>query len=384
MAALRGRKQREERPFALMVADLAAAERLIELDAPVRHGLAGAERLILLAPRRGDAPAAEGVAPGSRLLGVMLPYTPLHHLLAREIALPFVLTSGNQSDEPIAYRDDDARDRLSPLCDFRLVHDRPIETRCDDSVARSAHGRVQILRRARGFAPRPVALPFRAPRPILPCGAELKSTICLAVGDRAFVSHHLGDLQHYAAFEAFREAIAQYERMFDVRPAVIAHDLHPDYLSTQHAVALADADGLALEGVQHHQAHAAACLAEAGHAGRAIALCFDGLGYGTDGTIWSGEFLIADRADFARAGRLAPVPMPGSAARSASPGAWRSPTSMRRSMARFPPTSRSSAATRRAGKPRARCCGRAPTRRSLRASGGCSTRSRRSRGSAIA
>jgi hydrogenase maturation protein HypF len=262
------------------------------------------------------------VAPGSRQLGLLLPYTALHHLLAREIAAPFVLTSGNRSDEPIAYRDDDARERLAPLADFRLVHDRPIQTRCDDSVARSmARGRVQLLRRARGFAPRPVALPFSAPRAILACGGELKSTICLAKDARAFVSHHLGDLEHFAAFEAFREAIAHYERLFDARPAVIAHDLHPDYLSTKYAIALADRAGLALEGVQHHHAHAAACLAESDHAGRAIAVCFDGLGYGSDGSLWGGELLLADYADFERAGRLAPVAMPGGTAAIREP--WR-------------------------------------------------------------
>jgi hydrogenase maturation protein HypF len=312
VAALRGRKRREERPFALMVADLAAAERLAVLDGEARRWLASAERPIVLVPRRSDAPVADGVAPGSRLLGLLLPYTPLHHLLAREIGAPFVLTSGNASDEPIAYRDDDARDRLAPLCDFRLVHDRPIHMRCDDSVAHGARGRVRILRRARGFAPRPLALPIRAPRPILACGGELKNTICLAVDERAFVSHHLGDLEHFAAFAAFREAIGHFERLFDARPAIVAHDLHPEYLSTKHAAALAEADpALALEGVQHHHAHAAACLAESGHTGRAIAVCFDGLGYGSDRTLWGGELLLADCAGFERAGALAPVPMPG-------------------------------------------------------------------------
>lgn len=322
VAALRSRKRREERPFALMVSDLAAAEQLALLDDEGRRCLAGAERPILLAPRRSAAPVAEGVAPGSRLLGLLLPYTALHHLLAREIAHPFVLTSGNRSDEPIAYRDDDARERLAPLADFRLVHDRPIQTRCDDSVARSlVRGHVQLLRRARGFAPRPVALPFSAPRPILACGGELKSTICLAKDERAFVSHHLGDLEHFAAFEAFREAITHYERLFDARPAVIAHDLHPEYLSTKYAIELADREGVALEGVQHHHAHAAACLAGSDHAGRAIAVCFDGLGYGSDGSLWGGELLLADYADFERAGRLAPVAMPGGAAAIREP--WR-------------------------------------------------------------
>jgi hydrogenase maturation protein HypF len=322
VAALRERKQREERPFALMVADLASAERLAELSDEARRWLEGAERPIVLAPRRASAPVADGLAPGSRLLGLMLPYTPLHHLLAREIGAPFVLTSGNVSDEPIAYRDDDARDRLAALCDFRLVHDRPIHMRCDDSVAHEAHGRVRMLRRSRGFAPRPLALPFAAPRPILACGGELKNTICLAVEERAFLSHHLGDLEHFAAFASFREAIGHFERLCDARPVLIAHDLHPEYLSTKHAAALAEADpGLVLEGVQHHHAHAAACLAESGHTDRAIAVCFDGLGYGSDGTLWGGELLIADCAEFVRAGALSPVAMPGGSAAIREP--WR-------------------------------------------------------------
>jgi hydrogenase maturation protein HypF len=322
VAALRGRKRREERPFAVMVSDLGAAERLAWLSDPVGRWLASAERPIVLVPRRSDAPLADGVAPGNPLVGLMLPYTPLHHLLAREIAAPFVLTSGNASDEPIAYRDDDARERLAALCDFRLVHDRPIHMRCDDSLAHAAHGRVRLLRRSRGFAPRPLALPFPARRPILACGGELKNTICLAIGERAFVSHHLGDLEHFAAFASFREAIGHFERLFDARPALIAHDLHPEYLSTKHAAALAESDpALALEGVQHHHAHAAACLAESGHTGRAIAVCFDGLGYGGDGTLWGGELLLADCAEFTRAGALAPVAMPGGSAAIREP--WR-------------------------------------------------------------
>jgi hydrogenase maturation protein HypF len=322
VAALRLRKRREERPFALMVSDLATAERLVHLDAVGRRCLQGPERPILLAPRRSGAPIADGVAPGSRFLGLMLPYTPLHHLLSRDLGLPFVLTSGNVCDEPIAYRDDDARERLAPLCDFLLVHDRPIHVRCDDSVARSVRGRVQLLRRSRGFAPRPLALPFAAPRPILACGAELKNTLCIAKGRRAFLSHHIGDLESYAAFRSFREAIAHFERLFDTRPAVVAHDLHPEYLSTKHAMSLAeDGPEVVLEGVQHHHAHAAACLAESDRVGPAIAVCFDGLGYGSDGTLWGGELLIADFVDFERVGRLAPVPMPGGSAAIREP--WR-------------------------------------------------------------
>jgi len=322
VSALRARKRREERPFALLAPDLGAAERLVHLDDVGRRCLTGTQRPILLAPRREDAPVADGVAPGMRWLGVMLPYTPLHHLLAREVGAPIVLTSGNVSDEPIAYRDDDARERLAPLCDAWLTHDRPIHVRCDDSVVRVHRGVARPLRRSRGHAPAPLPLPFAAPAPILACGGELKNTLCLAKGARAYVSHHLGDLENWGAFEAFREAIDHLARLFDVTPAVIACDLHPEYLSTKHAQALALANpDLTLVGVQHHHAHAAACLAESGCEGPALAVCYDGLGYGTDGTLWGGELLVADLVDFERVGRLAPVPMPGAAAAIREP--WR-------------------------------------------------------------
>jgi hydrogenase maturation protein HypF len=258
------------------------------------------------------------VAPGNRSLGVMLPYTPLHHLLLAAVGRPIVLTSGNVSDEPIAYRDDDALERLGGIADWFLVHDRPIHVRADDSVVRSFRGRELPLRRSRGFAPQPLGLPWPFPRHVLACGAELKHTFCLAKGDRAFVSHHVGDLEDYETYRSFTEGVEHYRRLFEVSPEVVAHDLHPEYLSTKHALEL---DGVELEGVQHHHAHVAACLADNGEPGPVIGVAFDGLGYGTDGTIWGGELLVADLEGFRRAGHLETVPMPGGTAAIKEP--WR-------------------------------------------------------------
>lgn len=318
VSALRAGKRRRERPFALMAADLDAARRLVDLDDAEARCLAGSRRPILLARRRPEAGVAPSVAPGSRWLGVMLPYTPLHHLLARALGEPLVLTSGNPSDEPITYRDDDARARLASLADAFLVHDRPIHVRCDDSVVRVRRGRELPLRRARGYAPRPLALAVAAPRPVLGVGGELKSTFCLARGSHAFLSPHIGDLESYETLRSLRDGIAHFERLFDVRPEIVAHDLHPEYLSTKLAL---EREGVRPEGVQHHHAHAAACLAEHGERGPALALCFDGLGFGEDGTLWGGEFLVADLARYERRGRFRPAPMPGGQAAVREP--WR-------------------------------------------------------------
>jgi hydrogenase maturation protein HypF len=272
----------------------------------------------VLLSRRSDVEVAPSVAPGNRFLGVMLPYTPLHHLLARQLGRPFVLTSGNVSDEPIAYADADARDRLAPIADGFLVHDRPIHTRTDDSVTRSFGGRELLLRRSRGHVPQPLTLPWSFPRPVLACGAELKNTFCVGKDRRAFVSHHIGDLENFETLRSFTNGIEHFCRLFDVRPELVAHDLHPEYLSTKHAL---DLDGVELERVQHHHAHVASCLADNGERGPAIGVAFDGLGYGTDGTIWGGELLVADLAGFDRVGHLEPVPMPGGTAAIREP--WR-------------------------------------------------------------
>ena len=318
IAALRGRKHREEKPFAVMTASLEAASAIAEIDRDEARVLAGPRRPIVLLRRRPDARLASSVAPGNRRVGVLLPYTPLHHLLARAFGRPFVLTSGNASDEPIVWRDGEARPRLSGIADFFLTHDRPIETRTDDSVVRVFCGREMPIRRSRGYAPEPLRLPVAARRPILACGAGLKNTFCLAKGTRAFVSHHVGDLENWETLQAFTEGIAHFQRLFDVRPEVVAFDLHPEYLSTKHALGL---EGVARVGVQHHHAHVAACLADNGETGPVIGVAFDGLGYGSDGAAWGGEVLVADLAGFERVAHLETVGLPGGDAAAREP--WR-------------------------------------------------------------
>jgi hydrogenase maturation protein HypF len=315
---LRARKHREDKPFAVLVATLDEARRLCVADDAAAELLAGPARPVVLLRKRPGNTVAAAVAPGNRQLGVMLPYTPLHHLLIRAAARPLVLTSGNVSDEPIAYRDEDALARLGGIADAFLTHDRPIHIRTDDSVARVHNGRPALIRRSRGYAPSPIAIHRAFPRPVLACGAELKNTFCLAKERHAFVSHHIGDLENAETLRSFTEGIDHFKRLFDVEPRVVAHDLHPEYLSTKYAL---DLDGATLIGVQHHHAHIASCLADNGAGGPVIGVAFDGTGYGTDGTIWGGEFLIADLADFERAGHLAPVPMPGGAAAVREP--WR-------------------------------------------------------------
>jgi hydrogenase maturation protein HypF len=319
-AALRARKHREDKPFALMVPDLATARRLCAVDETAERVLAGARRPIVLLPRlpAADRQVAPAVAPGNRQLGLMLPYTPLHHLLLEAVARPIVATSGNVSDEPIAFRDDDALERLAAIADAFLLHDRPIHVRTDDSVVRALDGRESVVRRSRGYVPEPVTVSFGFRRPVLACGAELKNTFCLAKENRAFVSQHIGDLENAETLRSFTDGIEHFRRLFDVTPQLVAHDLHPDYLSTKYAAELADVE---LLGVQHHHAHVAACLADNGETGPVIGVAFDGTGYGTDETIWGGEFLIADLARFERAGFLDPVPMPGGAAAIRQP--WR-------------------------------------------------------------
>ena len=316
--ALRTRKYREDKPFAVMAADLGAAGRLCEVSGAEAALLSSASRPIVLLNRRPGAGVAAAVAPGNRQLGVMLPYTPLHHLLLAAAAGPIVLTSGNVSDEPIVFHDDDALERLRGIADAFLTHNRPIHIRTDDSVVRAFRGRQALLRRSRGYVPEPLSVrtPFR--RPVLACGAELKNTFCLAKERRAFISHHIGDLENFETLQSFTAGIEHFRRLFDITPELVAHDLHPDYLSTKYA---AELSGVDLTGVQHHHAHIASCLADNGADGPVIGVAFDGTGYGPDGTIWGGEFLVADLAGFERAGHLAAVPMPGGAAAIRQP--WR-------------------------------------------------------------
>ncbi|MGZ4416034.1 MAG: carbamoyltransferase HypF [Gaiellaceae bacterium] len=307
---LRARKHREDKPFALMTT---APAGLVEIEQAEDQLLRSRERPIVLLRRRADAPIAPSVAPDTSWLGVMLPYTPLHHLLLRDFGSPLVMTSGNRSDEPIAYEDDEARERLGGIADLFLAHDRPIHRRCEDSVVRAAFP----IRRSRGYVPTALPLPVGARLPIVAAGAELKSTFCVARRMEAFVSPHLGDLDSEPAYEAFRTDLELYLAMLGVEPELVAHDLHPEYLATKWALEQ-DAE---LVGVQHHHAHAAACLAEHGEAGPALALVFDGTGYGTDGTLWGGELLRCDLESFERLAHLEPVPLPGGEAAIRQP--WR-------------------------------------------------------------
>ncbi len=314
VAALRARKHREDKPFALMAPSLAAAQLLVALDARGRELLVSPARPIVLAPRLDRAAVAHSVAPGAPELGVMLPYSPLHHVLLADLYRTLVLTSGNVSDEPIAYRDEDALERLKDIADLFLVHDRPIHTRTDDSVVRALPGRRTVLRRSRGYVPGTLSLPSDGtPRPLLACGAELKNTFCLAKGTRAWISHHIGDLENYETLRSFVEGIEHFGALFAVEPEVVAHDLHPEYLSTKYAL---EQDGVELIGVQHHHAHLAACLAEhveVDPARPAVGAIFDGTGYGLDGTVWGGELLVGDISSFRRMGTLVSVPLPGGA-----------------------------------------------------------------------
>ncbi len=318
-AALRARKHREDKPFALMVADLKAARSLCRVGEDEARLLESPRRpVVLLGRQEPPGTVAPSVAPGNRYLGLMLPYTPLHHLICRQLGEPFVLTSGNVSDEPIAYEDADAVARLAGIADAFLAHDRPIHVRTDDSVARLVRGRQSLVRRSRGFVPQPLLVRHHCPRPVLACGAELKNTFCLAKGNRAFLSHHIGDLEDYETLRSFKQGVEHFCRLFDVRPEVVAHDLHPEYLSTKYAL---DLDGVERLGVQHHHAHIASCLVDNDEAGPVIGVAFDGLGFGADGALWGGEFLVADLVGYQRVGHFQAVPMPGGTAAIKEP--WR-------------------------------------------------------------
>ncbi len=320
VSRLRQRKHREEKPFAVLVASLGAAGELVRLDDLSERVLSGPETPIVLAPRRESATVAEQVAPGTGLLGVMLPASPLHAMLAEAVGFPLVCTSGNRSDEPIVIDDAEARAELGPMVDAILSHDRVIERRADDSLAHVVNGGFQLLRRARGYAPTPLRLSGAdcGGAAVLAVGAELKSTVCLALGSEAHMSVHLGDLEHPAALSAFEVAVSDLLELTRAAPELVVHDLHREYLSTKFAVSVDLAPTL---GVQHHHAHLASCLADSGHSGAAIGLIFDGMGWGADGTLWGGEVLVGDASGYDRFAHLRAVPMPGGAAAIRQP--WR-------------------------------------------------------------
>ncbi len=313
VARLRERKGRVDKPFAIISFDLPTVERYCWLDDAERALLASRQRPILLLRRRPDAPISPLVAPGNRYLGVMLPYTPLHYLLlepADGFPIALVMTSGNYSEEPIVTRNEEALERLAALADDFLLHDREIHARCDDSVTRVFLGAELPIRRSRGYAPYPIHLPFPV-RPVLAVGAELKNTFCLTRDQYGFLSQHIGDMENYETLRFFEDMVEQLKRTFRVEPEIVAHDMHPAYLTTRYARGLADR--LPPVPVQHHHAHIAACMAENGLAGDrpVIGVAFDGTGYGTDGAIWGGEFLVADYASFRRAAHLRYIPLPG-------------------------------------------------------------------------
>ncbi len=326
VARLRELKHRPAKPFALICVSLKAARRLARFSPAGETLIASPAAPIVLAARVADAPIAPAVAPGQHRLGVMLAYTPLHHLIFDRLQTSgvdtLVMTSGNDIDEPLVFDDRDAIGRLGELCDAILTHDRPIQRAVDDSIVIDSAAAPIFVRRARGYVPTPIALsPTCNAPPGLAVGAELKSTVATYRDGHAVLSQHLGNLTCARTFEAFKHAITDICELFSVTPQWIAHDLHPAYLSTQYARQLADQWAVPLVGVQHHHAHAAAVLAENQTTRPALALICDGTGYGTDGTIWGGELLIASRADFRRIERLRPMLLPGGDACAKQP--WR-------------------------------------------------------------
>lgn len=318
VALLRQRKRRVEKPFAVMVSNLDAANELCEINESSCTLMQTPQRPIVLLLKSASSPVVDEVAPFNRYLGVFLPYTPIHHLLFAEGAFKaLVMTSGNFSEEPIAIDNNEAVARLNGLADYFLVHNRDILLRCDDSVVRVVAGRPRQMRRSRGFVPVPVFLKEKLP-PILAVGGELKNTICLTKDRHAFLSQHVGDLENIEGYKFFEEAITHLENILEIKTEIVAYDLHPDYFSTKWAL---QQQGKQLVGVQHHHAHIASCMAENQVDGKVIGFALDGTGYGTDGHVWGGEVLIADYKDFQRAAHFEYVGMPGSNAAIREP--WR-------------------------------------------------------------
>jgi hydrogenase maturation protein HypF len=305
---LRTKKRREEKPFAIMVRDILDARRLATISERESALLTSAARpIVLVRPRAGNGIASR-VAPNNARLGVMLPYTPLHHLLLRAVDRPLVMTSGNISEEPIVWRNEQALERLGPIAEAFVLHDREIEASCDDSVVAVLGEAPVLIRRARGFVPRPLACSHRFERPILACGAQLKNAFAIGAGDSIHVGPHIGDLDNLETYERYAEAIGRLERFLCVRPEIVAHDLHPEYLSTRFAL---ERDAALRIGVQHHHAHIVACMSENGVEGPAFGVAYDGAGHGTDGTVWGGEILLARRSGFARIATFRPILLVG-------------------------------------------------------------------------
>ena len=320
---LRNRKLRVDKPFAVMMPDLVTVEQFCKVSAAERTLLESAARPIVILQLLPGISIPKEIAPGQNTLGVMLPYTPLHVLLFTTLPLEqlrsqppqvLVMTSGNISEEPIAIENGEARKRLARLVDGFLFHNRPIQTRCDDSVARVTSfdsSKIAVLRRSRGYAPNSIKLPWQMP-PLLAAGTELKNTFCLAHGSYAFLSQHIGDMENYETMESFEHSVQHFERLFRIQPTLLAYDLHPNYLATRYALDRAERNSLPAVGVQHHHAHIAACMAEHGLPDEpVIGVALDGTGYGSDGAIWGGEFLLANYTSFKRIYHLAYTPLPG-------------------------------------------------------------------------
>ena len=311
VAELRRRKHRDDKPFAVMVGNPAHAKALCGVSSSEENLLQSPARPVVLVRRRpgSSADVVDGAAPATRWLGLMLPYTPVHHLLMAGIGgRALVLTSGNRSDEPIVTDNLEATSRLAGIADLFVLNDRAIHVRCDDSVVRESRRGTVMIRRSRGYAPAPITLPFACPEPVLAVGGHLKNTFALGRGSDAFLSHHIGDLDDLRARDAFERDVALFEALFEVQPRVIAHDAHPDYASTRFALAH---QGSALVAVQHHHAHVAACMTEHRLTDPVIGIAWDGAGWGPDGNIWGGEFLVGDCAAVARAAHFRYVPLPG-------------------------------------------------------------------------
>ena len=306
VARLRERKHRDEKPFAVMVATLDDARREAELSPDMEQLLCSAQAPILIAPAAKNRTVDRSVAPGNPAIGIMLPCTPLHHLLLRDLNRPLVATSGNRSDEPICTDNEEAFRRLAGLADYFLCHDRPILRHVDDSIVRIVCGREMVLRRARGYAPLPLPLPREVPS-LMAAGGHLKNSLALAADRQVYISQHIGDLETHEANDAFIHVAADLQRLLDIEPSRVMHDAHPDYVSTRYALN----SGKPVVPVQHHYAHILSAMAENELEGPVLGIAWDGTGYGTDGTIWGGEFLVCDFSTFNRFAHLRPFRLPG-------------------------------------------------------------------------
>lgn len=318
VANLRSRKYREDKPFAVMFPTLESIKDFCMLREQEESLLQSVPHPIVIVEKKRGRDVAFSVAPNNHFLGVMLPYSPIHHLLFHFYSKPLVMTSGNVSDEPIVFTNSEAYRRLSGIADFFLIHNRDINTRCDDSVYRIWKGLEYPIRRSRGYAPDSVRVEWEFEKQVLACGPEQKNTFALAKNDRVYLSYHIGDMDNYEVLRSFEEGIAHFKNVFDIEPRIVAYDLHLDYLSTKYAENYPDktksGDSVIKVGIQHHHAHAVSCMAENGVNRPVIAVTLDGTGYGEDGTIWGGEILLSELDKYSRLGNFETVPMPGGAA----------------------------------------------------------------------